>query len=252
VPVDATAATESLLPSTPSHHVLGERYEILGLLGSGGMGNVYKARDLELDELCALKVLHPEIAGAQGVIEGFRREVKLARRVTHPNVARVFDIGERGGEKILTMELIDGEPLSALLAREGRLLLARVVAVLRRAALPSQTAEPSVAVGAPSASRPDLHRFGDVAVDLQTREVTRDGSPVKLTHLEFELLAHFVKNPREVFTRERLMREVWAIGSGSRRTVDNFVAQLRGKLERDPDAPLHLVTVRGTGYRFDP
>ena len=131
-------------------------------------------------------------------------------------------------------------------------LLARVVAVLRRAGPMLPAAEPSVAAGPPSASRSDLHRFGDVAVDLQTREVTREGSPVKLTHLEFELLAHFVKNPREVFTRERLMREVWAIGSGSRRTVDNFVAQLRGKLERDPDAPLHLVTVRGTGYRFDP
>ena len=131
-------------------------------------------------------------------------------------------------------------------------LLARVVAVLRRAP-PAPADEPSAAAPpSPSSSRPDLHRFGDVAVDLQTREVTRDGAPVKLTHLEFELLAHFLKNPREVFTRERLMREVWDIGSGSRRTVDNFVAQLRGKLERDPDAPLHLVTVRGTGYRFDP
>src|SRR5262249_6591410 len=80
-------------------------------------------------------------------------------------------------------------------------LLARVGAVLRRAPpiAVAAAAEPSVAAPPPSASRPDLHRFGDVAVDLQTREVTRDGAPVKLTHLEFELLAHFVKNPREVF-----------------------------------------------------
>jgi DNA-binding response OmpR family regulator len=61
-----------------------------------------------------------------------------------------------------------------------------------------------------------------------------------------------VRNPGEVFTRERLLREVWEIGSGSRRTIDNFVAQLRAKLEHDPDRPRHLVTVRGTGYRFDP
>ena len=121
-------------------------------------------------------------------------------------------------------------------------LLARVIAVLRRS-----TGAPTVVP-----ERLDLRRFSDVVVDLQTREVLRDGAPVKLTHLEFQLLAHFVKNPREVFTRERLLREVWEIGSGSRRTVDNFVAQLRSKLERDPDAPLHLVTVRGTGYRFDP
>jgi len=130
-------------------------------------------------------------------------------------------------------------------------LLARVGAVLRRAPPAPPADEPSAAAPPPPVSRADLHRFGDVAVDLQTREVTRDGAPVKLTHLEFELLAHFVKNPREVFTRERLMREVWAIGSGSRRTVDNFVAQLRAKLELDPEAPRHLVTVRGTGYRFD-
>ncbi len=130
MPVDPTAATLSAPPAThDARQVIGERYEILGLLGSGGMGNVYKARDLELDELCALKVLRPELAGAPGVIERFRSEVRLARRVTHPNVARVFDIGERGGERILTMELVDGEPLSALLAREGRLPLGRLVAV---------------------------------------------------------------------------------------------------------------------------
>ncbi len=129
MPIDPDALTESPSVALPSRQVVGERYEILGLLGSGGMGNVYKARDLELDELCALKVLRPELAGTPGVLERFRREVKLARRVTHPNVARVFDIGERGGEKILTMELVDGEPLSAVLAREGRLPLARVVAV---------------------------------------------------------------------------------------------------------------------------
>jgi DNA-binding response OmpR family regulator len=82
--------------------------------------------------------------------------------------------------------------------------------------------------------------------------VTRDGEAIKLTHLELELLAHFLRRPGEVFTREQLLREVWALGSGSRRTVDNFVAQLRAKLERDPEQPRHLVTVRGTGYRFDP
>src|SRR5262249_43604609 len=116
-----------------------------------------------------------------------------------------------------------------------------VAAVLRRA--PIRSSEPAAR---------DVRRFGDVVVDLTTRVVTREGEAVKLTHLEFELLGHFVRNPGEVYTRERLLREVWAIGSGSRRTVDNFVAQLRAKLERDPDRPRHLVTVRGTGYRFDP
>jgi serine/threonine-protein kinase len=131
VPVDPSAATLYAPPAPVSEarRLIAGRYEILGLLGSGAMGNVYKARDLELDELCALKVLRPEVAGAPGALDRFRREVKLARRVTHPNVARVFDIGEGEGEKILTMELVDGEPLSALLAREGPLPVAQVVAI---------------------------------------------------------------------------------------------------------------------------
>ncbi|MFT3770866.1 MAG: protein kinase [Minicystis sp.] len=97
--------------------LLGQRYEILGLVGHGGMGTVYRARDLELDEIVALKVLRHEIADAPGVLECFRREVKLARRVTHHNVARVFDIGEHEGEKFLSMELVDGESLAAAIAR---------------------------------------------------------------------------------------------------------------------------------------
>ena len=105
---------------------LAGRYVILGMLGAGGMGNVHTARDLEL---VALKVLRPELVGAPGVLDRFRREVKLARRVTHPSVARVFDIGDHQDEKFLTMELIDGESLGAVLARERRLDVDRVVVV---------------------------------------------------------------------------------------------------------------------------
>jgi serine/threonine-protein kinase len=109
--------------------VVGARYELIALLGAGGMGNVYKARDRELDEVVALKVLKPEIAGAPGALDRFRRELKLARRVTHPNVARVFDIGELGPDKILTMELVAGESLAALLEREGALSVARAIEI---------------------------------------------------------------------------------------------------------------------------
>jgi serine/threonine-protein kinase len=96
------------------------RYEVLGLLGGGAMGTVYRARDRELDELVALKVLRKDLAASPGMLERFRREVKLARRVTHRNVARTFDIGEEGGERFLTMELVAGEMLGARLARAGR------------------------------------------------------------------------------------------------------------------------------------
>ncbi len=102
--------------------LVAERYEIIGLLGSGAMGAVYRAKDLELDEMVALKVLKSELARSSGMLERFRREVKLARKVTHRNVARTFDIGEHRGERFLTMELIEGEMLGARIEREGRLV----------------------------------------------------------------------------------------------------------------------------------
>ena len=88
------------------------RYEIQGLIGRGGMGNVYRVRDLELDEIVALKTLHSELASSESAIGRFRAEVKLARRVTHRNVARTFDIGTTDdGIPFLTMEFVDGNAL---------------------------------------------------------------------------------------------------------------------------------------------
>ncbi|HEY8079114.1 MAG TPA: protein kinase [Labilithrix sp.] len=109
--------------------LVADRYEILGLLGAGAMGTVYRARDRELDEIVALKVLKRELAAAPGMIARFRREVKLARRVTHKNVARTFDIGDHAGERFLTMEFIEGEMLGARLARLGRLGVAEAFAI---------------------------------------------------------------------------------------------------------------------------
>ncbi len=97
--------------------VLAGRYEVLALVGRGGMGSVYRVHDRELDEVVALKVLLPEYAALPGMIEHFRREVKLARRVTHRNVARTFELGEHAGLRFLTMEFIAGEPLSQRLRR---------------------------------------------------------------------------------------------------------------------------------------
>jgi serine/threonine protein kinase len=95
------------------NEILGGRYRLLGLIGIGGMGSVYRAHDSELEEEVALKMLRPELVKVPEMLERFRREVKLARRVTHHNVARVYDIGEHGGERFLTMELIEGESLGA-------------------------------------------------------------------------------------------------------------------------------------------
>ena len=125
-------------------------------------------------------------------------------------------------------------------------LLARVAAVLRRS---RQSAAPPPA--APPQAVPEPVRFGDVAIDLSARTVTRGGKLLKLTHLEFELLSFFCRNENRVFSREELLREVWGLRQANpARTVDNFVAQLRVKVEADPERPTHLLTVRGSGYRF--
>ncbi len=108
--------------------VIAGRYELLGMLGAGAMGTVYRARDRELDEVVALKILKKEIASTE-MIERFRREVKLARRVTHKNVARTYDIGEHEGDRYLTMELIEGEMLGAMLARRKRLPIPEVIEI---------------------------------------------------------------------------------------------------------------------------
>jgi DNA-binding response OmpR family regulator len=97
------------------------------------------------------------------------------------------------------------------------------------------------------------HRFGRVVVDLAARRVTVAGAAVEMTAREFDLLLHFLKHPGRAFSREQLMRAVWGPDHyGTPRTVDNFVARLRVKLEEKPDEPRHFGTVRGVGYRFEP
>jgi len=108
--------------------VLAGRYALTQLLGSGGMGAVYRAHDRELDEVVAVKVLHKEVAALPGMLDSFRGEVKLARRVTHRNVARTFEFGEHQGLRFLTMEYIRGEPLTHLV-RQGPLSPRRVAAI---------------------------------------------------------------------------------------------------------------------------
>jgi two-component system alkaline phosphatase synthesis response regulator PhoP len=138
-------------------------------------------------------------------------------------------------------------------------LLARVAAVLRRARLSAAGGAETAAAGAesredPAAEEGLILHFGEIVVDLDTRTVTRAGAPVRLTHLEFELLRFFCVSARRVYSREQLLREVWGMrqAAGTARTVDNFLAQLRAKLEADPERPRHLLTVRGSGYRFAP
>jgi DNA-binding response OmpR family regulator len=133
-------------------------------------------------------------------------------------------------------------------------LLARVASLLRRARLSGSPAPEEASAANADAAPPDdaqVVRFGDVVLDPARRTVSRAGAPVALTHREFELLAFLCGSGGRVLARDELLRMVWGVSHGGQgRTVDNFVAQLRVKLEADPDRPKHLLTVRGSGYRF--
>ncbi len=121
-----TAVAETSLPS------FGARYETRRLLGKGGMGAVYLARDLELNREVALKEIRPELANQPEVLKRFKREIQLSSEVTHPNVLRVFDLGEAEGKKFLTMQYVEGEDLAGFLHRKGRLSLDETLNIFKQ------------------------------------------------------------------------------------------------------------------------
>jgi len=100
--------------------IFGGRYEILSVLGQGGMGAVYQARDRELDRLIALKVIRPELATDPAILQRFKQELILARNITHKNVVRIYDLGEADGIRFITMEYVDGEDMRTLLRKHGK------------------------------------------------------------------------------------------------------------------------------------
>lgn len=101
--------------------LMGQRFEILTVLGAGGMGVVYKARDKELDDLVALKMLKRDLWGDKAQLERLKSELKLARRITHPNVLRTFDFGEIDGVPYISMEYVRGVTLRYMLDQTKRL-----------------------------------------------------------------------------------------------------------------------------------
>ena len=133
-PTESTSAevrdanvTPRLLPSHPLSigfapgSLIGDRYRVISLLGRGGMGEVYSAEDLKLGQRVALKFLPAHRLKSSSWRDQFYTEVRMARQVSHPNVCRVYDVGESDGQLFLSMELVDGEDLASLLRRIGRL-----------------------------------------------------------------------------------------------------------------------------------
>jgi DNA-binding response OmpR family regulator len=116
-------------------------------------------------------------------------------------------------------------------------LLARIKAVLRRS-----TRQPE---------GPQRYEFGDCVLDRGSRTLTRKGREIKVTRTEFDLLAYFCANEGVALSREKVMTDVWGVEYyGTQRSLDSFVASLRGKIERRPSKPEHILTVHGVGYKF--
>jgi two-component system, OmpR family, phosphate regulon response regulator PhoB len=141
-------------------------------------------------------------------------------------------------DRVLGLELgADDYVVKPFLPRE---LIARVRALLRRSA--------HTAIGE------QVSRFGEITLDLRAHEVYRDGQKLPLTNKELELLRFLSSSPRQVFSREQLLRHVWEAEPGWQdvATVTEHVHRLRRHIEVDPTQPRHIVTVRGAGYRFDP
>lgn len=138
--------------------LLGGRYEILQMLGEGGMGAVYKARDKELEREVAIKVIRPEMADHPEILQRFKQELILARQITDRNVIRIFDIGEAGKIKFITMEYLEGENLHQILKRQGKLEVAEAIDIMEQAASGLAAA----------------HREGIIHRDLKPGNIMRD------------------------------------------------------------------------------
>jgi DNA-binding response OmpR family regulator len=180
-------------------------------------------------DLVILDVMLPKMNGFQ-VLQAIRREGLMMPIVV---------LSARTGE----MDKVTGLELGAedYVAKPFSLaeLLARVRAALRRGPRP------------PEAPR-SVHVFGDVRLDIAARTVTRGGAPVEMTATEFDLLLCLVEARGVALSRDAIFARVWGPNHhGTPRTIDNFIQQLRAKLEPDAQRPRHLITVRGVGYRFD-
>jgi len=137
---------------------LGGRYEILALLGEGGMGAVYKAKDLEVERTVALKLIRPEMASNPSILARFKQELLTAHQVTHKNVIRIYDLSEADGVKFITMEFVEGEDLRQLLRSHGKFSPDEAVDIIRQVCMALEAA----------------HTAGIIHRDLKPQNVMRD------------------------------------------------------------------------------
>lgn len=168
--------------------------------------------------------------------------LEVCRRIQALAPVPVVMLTAKGDEtdRIIGLELGADDYISKPFS--PRELVARVKAVLRRANAPLT----------PIGSGASVLQAGSVEIDVAAHEARRDDEVLPLTAREFELLVHLVRHPRRAFRREELLERVWGSSFGDTSTVTVHVRRLREKIEDDPSAPRHLVTVWGVGYRWEP
>lgn len=192
-----------------------------------GDGEAGLARAREGTDLVVLDVMLPKLNGFE-VVKTLRQE---------GNAVPVIMLSARGAEmdKVMGLELGAEDYITKPFGLAE--LMARVKAVLRRDAIARKGGS--------------ALRVADLEIDAGSREVRKSGRAIELTATEFDVLACLVQAEGKVLSREQIQAKVWGpTHHGTPRTVDNFILQLRTKLEDDAQAPKHIVTVRGVGYRF--
>lgn len=182
-----------------------------------------------LPDLVVLDLMLPRLHG-----------IELFRRMRQVAPIPVVMLTARGSEEDRVTGLELGADDYVAKPFSPRELTARVRAVLRRATA-------AIAVQGDS-----VLRAGDIELDMVAHEARRAGAPLPLTARELDLLGYLMAHPRQAFTRRELLHDVWGHDIGDTATVTVHVQRLRDKVEADPRAPRHLLTVRGVGYRFEP
>jgi serine/threonine-protein kinase len=244
----SSTATEYLISEgrfLPGRLIAG-RYRIIALLGKGGMGEVYRADDLTLGQAVAMKFLPEEATSHEGMLERFKNEVRIARRVSHPNVCRVYDVGEVDGATFFTMEYVDGEDLGSLLRRIGRLPQDKAVEIARQ-----------ICAGLAAA-----HAKGVLHRDLKPANIMLDGrGQVVITDFGLAGVADEIRGPEvrsgtpaymapeQIEGREvTMLSDIYALGlvfyeifTGKRAFAEKPVGALRAGADRTPSRPTSVV-----------
>ena len=226
----------------------GDRYQILKHLGSGGMGTVYKARDIELDEIIAIKILSPQLTFDENAVARFKQEIKLARQVNHPNIIRIFDLGELYGIKFITMEFFNGDQLKHIIQDQGflsiphgiRLLMdicSGLIAAHKVGVIHRDIKSQNIMVSEEGVAK--ILDFG-IAKSNQIQGLTTDGSILGTPeYISPEAIMQKPVDARsDIYSLGMVMYEIFT--GQLPFTGQNIMAIIRQHLYNDPDPPSHF------------